>query len=63
MLVAQSAPIARVIPQISDEAKRFDRGQFCFRQCGDLVATAWKDKVVNMVSMLVSPTDTTSVNR
>ena len=49
--------------EISDEAKRFNRGQFCFRQCGNLVATAWKDKVVNMVSMLASPTDTTSVNR
>ena len=50
--------------EISDEAKRFNCGQFCFRQCGNLVATAWKDnKVVNMVSTLASPTDTTSVNR
>ena len=50
--------------EISEEAKRFDRGQSTFRQCGNLVATAWKDnKVVNVVSTLASPTDITSVNR
>ena len=48
----------------SDETKQFDRGQSSFCQCGNLVATAWKDnKVVNVVSTLASPTDTTSVNR
>lgn len=50
--------------EISEEAKRFDRGQSTFRQCGNIVATAWKDnKVVNVVSTLASPTDITSVNR
>jgi hypothetical protein len=50
--------------EISDEVKRFDRGQSTFRQCGNIVATAWKDnKVVNVVSTLASPTDITSVNR
>ena len=42
--------------EISDEAKRFNH------QCGNLVATAWKDNtMVNAVSTLTSPTDNTSV--
>ena len=47
----------------TDEAKRFDRGQSTFCQCGNIVVTAWNDKVVNVVSTLGSPTDIISVNR
>ena len=50
--------------EISEEAKRFVRGQSTFRQCENIVATAWKDnKVVNVVSTLASPSDVTSVQR
>ena len=50
--------------EISEEAKKLQRGGSVFRQSGNLVAIAWKDnKVVNIVSTLASPTDTTSVNR
>ena len=50
--------------EISDETKRLQRGDFSFRQCGNIVATAWKDnKVVNVVSTLSNATDTTSVLR
>ena len=52
------------LSEIGAEAKRFNRSQSSFCQCGNLVATAWKDnKVVNVVSTLASPTDTTCVNR
>ena len=50
--------------EICDEAERFERGQSTFCQCGNIVATAWKDnKMVNVVSTLASPADITSVNR
>ena len=49
---------------ISEEAKRLRRGEFLFRQSGNIVAVAWKDnKVVNIASTLASPDDTTTVNR
>ena len=35
--------------EISDEAKKFKRGESVFRQCNNTVATSWKDnKVVNV---------------
>ena len=50
--------------EISEEAKRFNRGQSTFRQYGNLVATAWKDKkVVNVISTLATPSESTSVQR
>jgi hypothetical protein len=50
--------------EISDEVKKSDRGESTFRQCGNLVATAWKDnKVVNIASTLANPSDHTTVNR
>ena len=50
--------------EIGVEAQRFKRGESTFRQCGNIVATAWKDnKVVNVTSTLASPMDITSVNR
>ena len=49
--------------EISVEAQRFKRGESTFRQCGNIVATAWKDnKVVNVASTLANPMDITSVN-
>ena len=50
--------------EISTEAQRFKRGESVFRQSGNLVVTAWKDKkVVNMASTLADPSETTSVER
>ena len=50
--------------EISEEVKKLSRGQFVFRQSGNLVATAWKDnKVVNMASTLARPDDHTTVDR
>ena len=50
--------------EISEETKHLQRGESRFQQCGNIVATAWKDnKVVNVVSMLSNATDSTSVNR
>ena len=50
--------------QMCEEAKRLRRGEFLFRQSGNIVAVAWKDnKVVNVVSTLASANDTTTVNR
>ena len=50
--------------EISEQAKRFQRGGSTFRQCGNVVATSWKDnRVVNVVSTLASPNETTTVNR
>ena len=50
--------------EMSVPAKHLQRGEFLFRQCGNIVAVAWKDnKVVNVVSSLASPNDTTTVNR
>ena len=50
--------------EINTEAQRFKRGESTFRQCGNVVATAWKDnKVVIVVSTLASPDDITTVNR
>ena len=50
--------------EMSEEAKRLRRGEFLFRQSGNIVAVAWKDnKVVNVVSTLASADDTTTVQR
>ena len=50
--------------EVSEEAKRFPRGESAFRQCGNFVATAWKDnKVVNVASTLANPTELTTVKR
>ena len=49
--------------EISEEAKRFNCGQSTLRQCGNLVATALKDKVVNVISTLATPSESTSVQR
>ena len=39
--------------EMSVVAKRWQRGEILFRQCGNIVAVAWKDnKVVNVVSTL-----------
>ena len=38
--------------EINTEAQRFKRGESTIHQCGNVVATAWKDKVVNVVSTL-----------
>ena len=43
--------------EIGEEVKKRSRGEFSFRQSGNLVATAWKD---NMVS---TPEDHTTVDR
>ena len=49
---------------MTDEAKKFKRGESTFRQCGNIVATAWKDnKVVNVASTLADPTEHTTVKR
>ena len=50
--------------EINTEAQKFKRGECTFRQCGNVVATAWKDnKVVNVASTLASPDDMTTVDR
>ena len=50
--------------EISEQAKRFQRGGSTFCQCGNVVATSWKNnRVVNDVSTLASPNETTTVNR
>ena len=50
--------------EISEEAKKFERGGSVFRQCGKIVATAWKNnKVVNIASTLADPTQLTTVKR
>ena len=50
--------------EISEEARRLSRGESVFRQCGNIVATAWKDnKVVNVASTLADPTELTTVCR
>ena len=49
--------------EISDEVKKSSRGESAFRQCGNLIATAWKDKVVNIASTLADPLNHTTVNR
>ena len=49
--------------EISYETRRFNRGQSTFHQWGNLVATAWKDKVVNVISTLATPSESTSVQR
>ena len=50
--------------EISNEVKRVQRGEYSFRQCGNLVSIAWKDnKVVNVVSTLSNATETTLVQR
>ena len=42
--------------EISEEVKKCNCGESAFRQCGNLVATAWKDnKVVNIASTLADP--------
>ena len=52
------------LSEISEEAKKFQRGGSVFRQCGKIVATAWKDnKVVNVASTLADPTELTTVKR
>ena len=62
MHVELYVPIANSIQLRS--VMRPKRGQSTFHQCGNIVATAWKDnKVVNVVSTLASPADITSVNR
>ena len=49
--------------EISEETKKRSRGESVFRQCGKLVATAWKDnKVVNIASTLVDPVEHMTVN-
>ena len=50
--------------EISEEAKKFERGGSVFRQCGKIVATAWKDnRVVNVGNTLADPTQLTTVKR
>ena len=50
--------------QISEDAKKLPRGDSVFRQCGNFVATAWKDsKVVNIASSLADPTDQKTAER
>ena len=49
--------------EINTETQKFNRGECTFRQCGNVVATAWKDKVVNVASTLASPDDMTTVDR
>ena len=49
--------------EISEEVKKYYHGESAFCQCGNLVATAWKDnKVVNIVSKLADPQEHTTVN-
>ena len=44
--------------------QKCNRGESAFCQCGNLVATAWKDnKVVNIASTLADPQEHTTVNR
>ena len=62
MLAVQSEPTARIsLPRLSQEAKRFQCGESAFNQSGNIIATAWKDKVVNVASTLGNPTDLTTV--
>ena len=50
--------------EISNEAKKFSRGESVLHQSGQISVCAWKDnKVVNVATMLASPTDTTTVKR
>ena len=50
--------------EISEETKKFQRGGSVFRQCGNIVATAWKDnRVVNVACTLADPTELTTVKR
>ena len=49
--------------EISEETKKRSRGESVFLQCGNLVATAWKDKVVNIASTLADRVEHTTVNR
>ena len=50
--------------EISEEVKKSSRGESAFHQCGNLVATAWKDnKVVNIASTLADPADHTTITR
>ena len=50
--------------EINKEAKKFSCGESVFRQCGNIVVSAWKDnKVVNVASTLASATEITSVRR
>ena len=47
-----------------EEVKKCNRGESAFRQCRNLVATAWKDNnVVNIASTLADPQEHTTVNR
>ena len=49
--------------EISEEVKKSSRGESAFRQCGNLVATVWKDKVVNIALTLADPADHTTITR
>ena len=50
--------------EMSEQAKKFQRGGSAFRQCGNTVATSWKDnRVVNVASTLSDPTQQTTVQR
>ena len=49
--------------EISAKAQRFKRGEATFHQCGNVVATSWKNKVVNIASTLANPDDITTVSR
>lgn len=49
--------------KVSEDTKKLSRGESIFRQCGNLVATTWKDKVVNICSTLAAPVEYTTVNR
>lgn len=50
--------------EMVEQVKSQPRGEHVFRQCGNLVATAWKDnKPVTMMSTSCQPSETTTTNR
>lgn len=50
--------------ELSDDAKRLQRGEHVFRQSKTMVATVWKDtKEVKMLSTMTNAEDTSPVVR
>ena len=40
-----------------------EKGEYVFRQCGNLVATVWKDKLVYVMSTTCNPSETSTCTR
>lgn len=63
--MGRSLPTESSFPsEISKGAKKLSCGESIFRQCGNIVVSAWKDnKVVNITSTLENSTEITSARR